>query len=77
MTKSISASDFKARCAQVIDEVSKGSGSVVITKRGKPIAKLVPVEKKKRTTLFGFAPGCIKVHGDIVAPVEVEWDAAK
>jgi len=78
MTKStISASDFKAHCSEVIDRVSKGHGSVVITKRGKPVAKLVAVEEKERESLLGFAKGHVKVHGDIMAPIEVDWEATK
>jgi prevent-host-death family protein len=72
----ISASAFKARCSQVIDEVARGRRSVVITKRGRPVAKLVPVDEGT-TSLFGFAKGAITVHGDIVGPLEVEWEAAR
>jgi prevent-host-death family protein len=78
MTKNtISASDFKAHCSEVIDRVSNGHGSVVITKRGKPVAKLVAIEDEERASLFGFATGHVKVHGDIMAPIDVEWEAAK
>lgn len=41
--KTIGAAEFKARCLQILDEV--GPEGIVITKRGKPVAKLVPVEK--------------------------------
>ncbi len=72
----VTASDFKARCSQIIEEVSKGRGPVVITKRGKPIAQLVTVKATKRQSLFGFAKGCVKIHGDIIEPIDVEWEAA-
>lgn len=74
---SISASDFKARCSQVIDEVVKGRGPMVITRRGKPVAMVVPVEPKRSTSLFGFARGCITVQGDILSPIAVTWEAAR
>ena len=78
MTKTtISASDFKARCSEVIDRVSKGHEPVVITKRGKQVAMLVAVEEKKHESLFGFAKGHMKVHGDIMEPIEVDWEAVK
>jgi prevent-host-death family protein len=78
MTKNtISASDFKAHCSEVIDRVSNGHGSIVITKRGKPVAKLVGVDDNEQKSLFGFAAGHVKVHGDIMAPIDVEWEAAK
>lgn len=59
----------------MIDRVSKGRGPVVITKRGKPVVMLVAAEDKQRGSLFGFAKGYMKVHGDIMAPIEVEWEA--
>ena len=74
--KTISASDFKARCGQVIDDVAEGRGPVVITKRGRPIAKLVPADGERKS-IFGFARGCITIRGDIVEPIDVEWDAAR
>ncbi len=79
MTKhnEISASDFKSHCSQVIEEVSKRRKPVVITKRGKPVAMLVPVQKKESKTLFGFAQGFVKLHGDILEPIDVEWDAQR
>jgi prevent-host-death family protein len=75
--KTITASDFKARCGQVIEEVSAGKGPVVITKRGKPVARLVSVEEADPGTILGFAKGFIKIHGDIVSPIDVEWEAAR
>ena len=79
MTKNreISASDFKSHCSQVIEEVSKRRQPVVITKRGKPVAMLVPVHKEERKTLLGFARGFVKIHGDILQPIDVEWEAQR
>ncbi|HXV64610.1 MAG TPA: type II toxin-antitoxin system prevent-host-death family antitoxin [Vicinamibacteria bacterium] len=74
--KTISASDFKARCSQVIDDVAKGRGSVVITKRGRPVAKLIPADTERKS-IFGFARGSITIHGDIVEPIDVEWEASR
>jgi len=74
--KAISASDFKARCAQVINDVAEGRGPVVITKRGQPIAKLVPADEERKS-IFGFAQGCITIRGDIVEPIDIEWEAAR
>jgi antitoxin (DNA-binding transcriptional repressor) of toxin-antitoxin stability system len=75
--KQVTASDFKARCGQLIEEVSKGKGPVVITRRGKPVAKLEAFEAPARQSLFGFAKGSITIHGDILSPIDVEWEAAK
>lgn len=73
-TKTIAAGTFKARCLAIMDEVQAKREAVVITKRGKPVAKLVPVEKQE-DDIFGFFKGKIKVTGDIVSPALTpeEW----
>ena len=73
-TKTIPAGTFKARCLAIMDEVQAKRQSVVITKRGRPVAKLVPVEEKK-DQIFGFLKGKGKVVGDVVSPVMTpeEW----
>jgi prevent-host-death family protein len=72
--KTIPAGQFKARCLAIMDEVQAKRQAVVITKRGKPVAKLVPIEKEK-DDIFGFFKGKIKVTGDIVSPALTpeEW----
>jgi prevent-host-death family protein len=73
-TKTIPAGQFKARCLAIMDEVQAKREAVVITKRGKPVAKLVPAEKEK-DDIFGFLKGKVTVHGDIVGPILTpeEW----
>ncbi|HXE31144.1 MAG TPA: type II toxin-antitoxin system prevent-host-death family antitoxin [Terriglobales bacterium] len=66
--KQIAAGKFKAHCLQLKDEVQARREEVVITKRGKPVAKLVPVVADP-DPIFGFMRGKIRVNGDIVAPV--------
>jgi prevent-host-death family protein len=74
--KTIPAGAFKARCLAIMDEVASKRESVVMTKRGKPVAKLVPVEKEK-DDIFGFmkGKGKIEIKGDIVSPIlsPEEW----
>jgi prevent-host-death family protein len=73
-TKTIPAGTFKARCLAIMDEVQSKREAVVITKRGKPVAKLVPVEQE-RDDIFGFFKGTIEIKGDIVSPAfsPQEW----
>ncbi|MFZ0957546.1 MAG: type II toxin-antitoxin system Phd/YefM family antitoxin [Candidatus Sulfotelmatobacter sp.] len=75
-TKTIAAGTFKARCLAIMDEVQAKRQAVVITKRGKPVAKLVPVEKEK-DDIFGFlkGKGKIEIKGDIISPAFTpeEW----
>ena len=72
--KIIPASKFKAQCLAIMDEVQAKGQAVVITKRGKPVAKLVPVEKEK-DDIFGFFKGKVEILGDIVSPAFTpeEW----
>ncbi len=74
--KTIAAGQFKARCLAIMDEVQAKREAVVITKRGKPVAKLVPVEKSK-DDIFGFfkSKGKVEIKGDIVSPAFTpeEW----
>ncbi len=76
MTKprEIPASEFRAKCLKLMDEVAATGEELVITKRGKPVARLVPV-KGERRRLFGPMKGSFKILGDIVEPVlEPGWE---
>ena len=64
---------FKARCLKLMDEVNASGGEIVITKRGKPVAKLTPMPKKV-PSLFGCMKGMAEELGDIMAPTGVTWD---
>lgn len=77
--KMIAAGTFKAQCLALMDEVEATHEPIVITKRGKPVAKLVPVETGKKDDIFGFLAGKVKITGDIVSPVFDldEWDMLK
>lgn len=76
--KKIAAAEFKARCLTLMDEVHKSREPVVITKRGKPVAKLVPVQDRGREFL-GRLKGIVRVIGDIESPIESPetWESAK
>ena len=71
----ISTSELKARCANVINTVARKRVAVVITRHGRPVAKLVPFEEAEPASLFGFARGGIIINGDIVEPLDVVWEA--
>jgi prevent-host-death family protein len=72
--KTMAAGAFKVHCLKVMDEVQAKRQAVLITKRGKPVAKLVPVGKEK-DDIFGFLKGKVKVVGDVVSPALTpeEW----
>lgn len=75
--KSMPAGEFKARCLRVMEEVRKYRTPVVITKKGRPVAKLVPPDAPA-TDVFGCMAGTARIVGDIEAPVLTAetWKAA-
>jgi prevent-host-death family protein len=72
--REVSAGEFKARCLALMDEVRDSGGEYVITKRGEPVARLVPVAVQ-RPTLLGSMKGTVVVRGDIVGPLDEPWEA--
>lgn len=66
--KTMAAGQFKARCLKVMDEVRSTREPVTITKKGRPVAKLVPVDGQPHD-IFGCLKGQIEIVGDIVSPV--------
>lgn len=71
--KTMKASEFKATCLKVMDQVEKTGEPVLITKRGRPVSKLVPARERPQS-LFGVMKGRVKIHGDIVSPLNIEWE---
>ena len=76
MSRIIKASEFKAKCLAVLDEVERTRQPVVITKRGKPVAKVIPHVAEKRK-LWGLLKDELFIEGDIISPIDIEWDALK
>jgi prevent-host-death family protein len=74
--KTIKASEFKAKCLRLMDEVAATGQPLLITKNGKPVAQLGPVVTRP-TTLAGLHAGKIHILGDIIAPIDVEWEAER
>ena len=72
----ISAAEFKAKCLKLMDEVKEHHTQITITKYGKPVAKLVPVDEG-RVPILGAMAGTIEIHGDIIGPAGEIWDAEK
>jgi len=76
-TAPIPATQFKAQCLAILDTVQRTRTTVVISKHGKPVAKLVPMETGPAPSLYGSMKGTVRKMGDIVSPIEDAWDAAK
>jgi prevent-host-death family protein len=74
--KEMPAGEFKAQCLAVMDQVQRSGEPVVITKHGKPVAKLVPAQKGG-DDIFGYMASKVKIVGDIVGPVTPleDWES--
>ena len=70
--RTVKASEFKARCLALMDEVASGGGDIVITKRGKPVARLAQYRELKHLRL-GADRGRIQILGDIVSPLYPDY----
>ncbi|MEO8370885.1 MAG: type II toxin-antitoxin system prevent-host-death family antitoxin [Candidatus Solibacter sp.] len=65
-TRVIGATEFKAKCIELLDEVEEHGGTITVTKRGRPIATLSPAKKTKFKSSAGILAGKVKITGDIV-----------
>ena len=76
--KKMPAGEFKSQCLSVMDSVQKTKEAVLITKRGRPVAKLIPVEEGSPEFL-GRLEGIVKITGDIESPIESHevWEALR
>ena len=72
--RTIKASEFKAKCLKLMDEVAESGEEIVITKNGRPVSRLVPF-RERPASLFGIDRDLIVIHGDITEPIDVEWEA--
>jgi prevent-host-death family protein len=67
----VPAGEFKARCLALLDRVAETGEELVVTKRGKPVARLLPAEVPRGLK------GSIVWEGDLVSPVGEQWDVEK
>ena len=75
MATTIPAGEFKAKCLKLMDKVAKDGQPLVVTKHGKPVVQVVPIPQD--VELFGSMRGSGVILGDIVSPLDVEWEAMK
>jgi prevent-host-death family protein len=75
----VPAGEFKAKCLALMDEVQSRGEGIVITKRGKPVVRMMPLEEAAETpkpSIFGFMRGMATITGDIVESAfsDEEWE---
>ncbi|SCC93057.1 Prevent-host-death family protein [Thiomonas sp. X19] len=73
MQSTIAVGAFKARCLKLLDEVAQSHEELILTKRGRPIAKVVPIPATH--PLFGAMRGSVQHAGDLIAPIGDNWEA--
>lgn len=73
IAKRIAASEFKAKCLALLNEVAETGMPLIITKRGKPLVKLGPFEAVTPPNLLGSVR--YEREADLLAPVDEPWDA--
>ncbi len=69
--RSIPAGQFKSHCLAILDRVAEKRESVVVTKRGRPVARVVPLEGGAPKSMLGS----VRERGDIVGSLDERWDA--
>ena len=65
----VPAGEFKSRCLALLDEVAATGREIVVTKRGKAVARVLPPEGAEPASLVGS----VTFHGDLVAPFHEDW----
>ena len=69
--RTIAAGRFKAQCLALLDEVAETGIAIVVTKRGRPVARVTPVDGERRADLRGS----IVREGDVTSPIDTSWSA--
>ena len=65
--KTIKASEFKAKCLSLMDDVAQSGEEIVVTKNGKPVSRLVPIKQRPKQ-VFGLHRGMWQLRDDLVEP---------
>lgn len=74
----IQASEFKAKCLALMDQVARTGETIIVTKNGRPVAELRPHRPPRAKSLIGLHEGQIDLRHDIVSPIGTElWEAIR
>jgi len=68
------ATEFKAKCLAYLAQVAQTRASITLTKHGRPVARLVPMDEVE-PILFGRLAGTVQIRGDLIAPIDETWEA--
>jgi prevent-host-death family protein len=68
------ATEFKAKCLAYLDQVAQTHAPITLTKHGRPVARLVPMDDVE-PVLFGRLAGTVQIRDDLFAPIDETWEA--
>jgi prevent-host-death family protein len=71
---SLPAAHFKAHCLELMDRVRETGAEYIVTKHGRPVAKLVPYTEPAQTSLFGAGKGTLLAFEKPFDPIDADWD---
>jgi prevent-host-death family protein len=71
IVRSLPAGEFKAHCLALLDEVAATGQALTVTKRGRPVARLVPIEVPRPLL------GSVQRQTNLVSPINITWDAER
>ncbi len=74
MSTKIAISQFKSHCLEIIEKLQTNGQSVIITKRDKAVAKVLPIDNKK-VSLFGMLKNKAEIKANILKPIDENWNA--
>jgi prevent-host-death family protein len=77
--KEVAISEFKAKCLALLDQVQKTKKPIRVTRRGKPVAEVVPPSQKSSRDWMGSMKGRMEIVGDVVSPAtdENDWEVLR
>lgn len=73
MSTKIAISQFKSHCLEIIEKLQTNGQSVIITKRDKAVAKVLPIDNKK-ISLFGILKNKAEIKANILEPIDEKWN---
>ena len=76
MKTRIAEGEFKAKCLALLDDVQRNRKEIIITKRGRAVARLLPADDEP-PRVFGRMKGSVEILGDLIAPAGERWDVDK
>jgi prevent-host-death family protein len=76
MKATIPIGEFKTHCYQILDQAQKEHKSVIVTRKGKPIAKLSPIDlcAEEDECFFDSLKDSVSINSDIISPIDSKWD---